>query len=364
MREHGRRRGAARLVAGTFIAFLIGAFFSSPAFAHRTSLGAMELVPDGAVLKVALKLSAHDLVFALGEMVNAETPVPSGFFADKQEQLETYITRRFAVAALTATCPAGDFKSSPPNAEGTVEVNMSFDCHAPIAEFTLAYLLFFEFDPQHRVLGRFDNAGQIEEFVLGAELHELAFAVDAPKQDGWAPFLSLIRLGVEHIVFGFDHLLFLLALIMVPSRPGALVATVTGFTIAHSITLALAWFDIVDLPSRYVEAAIALSIAVVAAENVFRPHASRRWIVSSLFGLVHGLGFYGSLKALELGSAVDRLIGFNLGVELGQLAIIAIMIMPLAWWWRQSWYRRSAIVVSLLLIAIASVWTVERLSLT
>ena len=142
-----------------------------------------------------------------------------------------------------------------------------------------------------------------------------------------------VRLGVEHILTGFDHLAFLLGMLLVLNLTASrrLVVTITAFTAAHSVTLALAAFDLVRLPAAPVEAAIAASVVLVAREALGeRPTATRRWpwLVAGLFGLVHGLGFAGAL--VHLGLPADAvgvsLFGFNLGVELGQLAVVALAI--------------------------------------
>ena len=141
--------------------------------------------------------------------------------------------------------------------------------------------------------------------------------------------IAFFRLGVEHILTGYDHILFLFALILRGGRLRSLLGIVTAFTVAHSITLALAVLGVVVVPSRIVEPVIALSIAYVALENIFRRRAaSGRWVVSFVFGLVHGFGFAGAL--LELGLPPSGLIGslvfFNLGVEAGQAMIVAAAV--------------------------------------
>ncbi len=339
--------------------------FAAPAYAHRTSLGAAKLSVTNGAASLRLTLSAHDLAFALGETVDAAVPVSPAFFTDGKSKLAAYLSRRVAVRSQSGSCTVGEPSVAPLETDDTVAVDLAFSCSAAIEAITIRYLLFFDFDPRHRAVGSFEQGGRSEQFVLDARFNELTFEVSRTESRPWIEaFAALVWIGVEHILFGLDHLLFLVALLMLPARPASLVATVTGFTIAHSLTLALAWFDLIAVPGRIVEALIALSIAVVAAENLFRKSGSRRWIEASLFGLVHGLGFYGSLKSLDLAGAgmVSRLAGFNLGVELGQLAIVAAALVPLTLWWRQSWYRRSAIGLSLVLIAVALYWTVERLA--
>jgi len=135
-----------------------------------------------------------------------------------------------------------------------------------------------------------------------------------------------VRMGVEHILTGWDHLAFLLALLVAARGLASLVGVVTAFTLAHSITLALAAFDVVVLPGGLVEAAIALSIVVAGLDGLLRePHTP--WVAALGFGLVHGLGFAGFLRETFLAapSKTTALLGFNLGVELGQLAFVLLV---------------------------------------
>lgn len=155
---------------------------------------------------------------------------------------------------------------------------------------------------------------------------------DAATDD--ASSVEMLGLGAQHVALGIDHLLFVLGLLLLARTPRAIVLAITGFTLGHSVTLALATLEIVRAPSVPVEISIALSLVLVALE-ARRPDdapetLSRRrpWLVASGFGLVHGLGFAGALAALDLGEdrLVASLLGFNLGVELGQLAFVALLL--------------------------------------
>jgi hypothetical protein len=143
---------------------------------------------------------------------------------------------------------------------------------------------------------------------------------------------------------GIDHVLFVLALLLARARFASLVKTVTAFTIAHSLTLALAWYDVIALPGRLVESLIALSIGYVAAGNLIGRARERRWPVAFGFGLVHGLGFYAVLRDLELdkAGAAATLLAFNLGVEVGQIAIL-VLVWPILFWAAQGPWRNQAL---------------------
>jgi hypothetical protein len=162
---------------------------------------------------------------------------------------------------------------------------------------------------------------------------------------------------------GFDHILFIIALILPGGRLVSIAAMVTAFTLAHSLTLALSVLNVVTVPAAIVEPAIALSIAYVAFENVaLKAAPSRRWAVSFLFGLVHGFGFAGALVEVGLPTAglVSALVGFNLGVEAGQLLVVALLLPLILWLQRFPWEPRLAKLSSSAILAAGLVLLVER----
>jgi hypothetical protein len=172
-------------------------------------------------------------------------------------------------------------------------------------------------------------------FEKGQRMASVAITRDAAS-DRAAPssFVFYLRLGVEHIIGGIDHLLFLLALLALARGLWQTLTIVTGFTVAHSITLSLATLGVIDVPSRIVEPLIAASIVWVAVENLVAPSGiGRRWLIAMIFGLIHGLGFASALTELDLSrqALMRALIGFNVGVELGQIAFVIVVMPPLAW---------------------------------
>ena len=178
-------------------------------------------------------------------------------------------------------------------------------------------------------------------------------------------FAQFFVLGIEHILTGYDHLLFLFALLIVCDSFASVVKIVTCFTLAHSLTLALATLDIVQIPSRIIEPTIAASIIYVGLENIFsRGHPKRRWLLTFAFGLVHGFGFAGVLREMEIakaGSVVVPLVSFNLGVEAGQIAVAA-MILPVIWRLKRqpSFTPRWVPACSALVAAAGIYWFIQR----
>jgi hypothetical protein len=178
--------------------------------------------------------------------------------------------------------------------------------------------------------------------------------------------LKYLALGFEHILpRGPDHVLFVLGLFLLSSRARPLLWQVTAFTVAHSITLGLSLYGLVRLPTIIVEPLIAMSIAFVAVENLFTSELKpwRPFVVFG-FGLVHGLGFAGVLTDMGLprNQFATALVTFNVGVELGQLAVIGLAFAAVGWLRRCAWYRRGIVFpASTAIAAIALVWTVQRI---
>jgi hypothetical protein len=161
---------------------------------------------------------------------------------------------------------------------------------------------------------------------------------------------------------GYDHLAFLLALMLTSTTWLGVVAIVTSFTVAHSLTLSLAVLDVVNLPTRLVEAGIAFSVAYVAMENLVIERHTRRWLVSLFFGLVHGFGFATVLTEMPLSRAgiAASLFLFNAGVERGQLLVISVLL-PLLWLLaRTAAYAATVKAASLVIFVAGTVWFLQR----
>ena len=214
-------------------------------------------------------------------------------------------------------------------------------------------------DPRKRI---------VAERILSAQDNRFDIDLTQIHGPGAESFTArqFILLGIEHILTGYDHLAFLLALLL---AGGALVSAakiISSFTLAHSITLALATLDVAHVPSRLVEPLIAASILYVGLENIFRGDLKRRWLLTFAFGLIHGFGFATALREMGIGSSgggvVIPLLSFNLGVELGQIAIAAT-VLPLIWKLRErpSFAARFAPACSVLVALAGGYWLVTRL---
>lgn len=232
-----------------------------------------------------------------------------------------------------------------------------------ISEIELICMLPEITDPQHTNLAMIQHGERVAQAVLTLEKPRFKLELWGAKSL-FSQFFQFTRLGVEHIFTGYDHMLFLLALLIVSTTLIGLVKIVSSFTVAHSITLALATFGVISLPSRFIEAAIALSICYVAAENLIVKDVRKRWILTFVFGLIHGFGFSNVLREMELPreSLATALFSFNLGVELGQVVLVALAFPAMFWVSKRNDLRPRIVLATSSMVAVfGSYWLVLRL---
>ena len=352
--------------------------WAGAAYAHKPSDSYLTLRADGVRLNAQWDIALRDLEQAIGLDTDSDGAITWGEVRAHREAIAAYALARLQVDGDGAACTGGavDLRIARHTDGAYAALAFSYACPRAPRALAVRYGLFFEFDPQHRGLLRVDGSD-------GSD-HEL-FTVDQPSRQvdlmatrSWASVVAFWRNGVWHIWGGYDHVLFLLALLLpavLERRDGrwqplglrAAVAktlkVVTAFTIAHSITLSLAAVGLVQVPARLVEAGIAASVVIAALNNAYPIFADGRWLVGFGFGLLHGFGFASVLADLGLprGTLAVALVGFNLGVECGQLAIVAAFL-PLAYVLRgTAFYRRGVFVGgSALIAAVAGIWFAER----
>ncbi|QPH52396.1 HupE/UreJ family protein [Pontivivens ytuae] len=208
-----------------------------------------------------------------------------------------------------------------------------------------------------------DAAGEAihQEFLLSMSASQPFDLAGAAPQSLASVVSSYIVIGFEHIIpKGWDHILFVVGLFLLAARAGPLIWQITAFTLAHTVTLALATLDVISLPAAIVEPLIALSITYVCVENVLTNRMTPwRPVVVFLFGLLHGLGFAGVLGEVGLSTQhfVASLIAFNVGVELGQLAVITICFLAVGIWFRnRTWYRQVIVIPASVVIGLVGLW--------
>jgi hypothetical protein len=361
---------------------LLLAFFALPSWAHKPSDSYLTLrgEPDGIAVRWDLALRDLDYVLQLDRDGNGE--LTWGEVRRRAGDIEKLATAHLSLASQGQPCP---LQSAAPlaldkHSDGTYAVlSLQARCPRLAGTVQVQYGMLFDVDPTHRGLVQWTPPG-------AAQPQALVFAADSARQDlklaapsAWETLRQYVLEGIWHIWIGFDHILFLVALLLpavlvrtggawsaVPSIKRAsleVLKVVTAFTLAHSITLSLAVLGVISLPSRIVESVIAASVVVAALNNLRGTVDRRRWVMAFVFGLVHGFGFASVLADLGLpqGALALALVGFNVGVELGQLAIVAVFL-PLAFALRDTRFYRVGVLRfgSLAVAALATWWFVQR----
>jgi len=361
------------------LVLLLSVLVTAPADAHKPSDSYLALSVQGDRVSGQWDIALRDLDFAIGLDADGNGEITWGEVKAKHKEIAAYALARLRIAADGASCSTTVREHLIDNhSDGAYEVmRFSADCPAAPEVLTIKYTLLFDLDPQHRGLLRLEEQGRTHN------------AIFSPEHDTWRleghsvalgrQFFEYFRTGVWHIWTGFDHILFLCSLLLpavlergrgrwqavTTFHPAffEVLRIVTAFTISHSITLSLAVLGFITLPSRLIESTIAASVVIAALNNLYPLIEKRLWIVAFLFGLVHGLGFANVLTDLALPkpALAVSLVSFNLGVEAGQLAIVAAFL-PLAYLTRRSWlYPRLVVGAgSLGIAAVASVWLIER----
>jgi HupE/UreJ protein len=327
--------------------------FGAAAAAHKAgTTGYASIAVAGQGVRYAMTLPT--------EGVLSETSQPT------LRDLAAAIARHVVVSADGGACAGVPGEVRPPSpGRANVEIIVHYACVAPIGQLSIRDDTAAVLGADHHTIADITWPGGATQVVFEREQREanIAVAEQQPDSGTGSTLASYFGIGVEHILLGFDHVLFIIALILPGGTLWSLAAMVTAFTVAHSITLALSVLGIVSLPSQIVEPVIALSIAYVAFENVaMRSTPSRRWAVSFLFGLVHGFGFAGALSEVGLPTSglLAALIGFNLGVEAGQMLIVAVLLPLLLWLQRFAWERRLAQVSSMFIMVVGLALLAER----
>ena len=421
-------------------ALAVATLMAAPvAQAHKASDAYVTLRVDGAVVEARIDVALRDLDRDLDLDTNADDQLSWREVRSRWADIAALVRNDVRLSSDGARCapePAGtpitdaNAPSLTEHSDGTYAVlRTQWHCTAPVRQLSVEYELFAKTDPTHRGIARVSRedasadrpAPQLAVLSPGNGWHRfrlppvpatadpvaattetpapVALAgpaprpqpdVDATTTEEASPssFLGFVREGVHHILIGYDHILFLLSLLLpavwirsavTDPRTGAtrtrwvasdnlrlaltnVLKVVTAFTVAHSITLALSVLDVVNPPSRWVESIIAASVVLAALNNIWPLISEARWKLTFVFGLVHGFGFASALKdaGLAKGALVGPLVGFNVGVEIGQLCIVAI-VLPLAWSLRGTRTYRGAFAAGSLAIAgVAGLWLVQR----
>lgn len=346
-----------------------------PAAAHQVGLSRGVYTVDGASVVAEITFARGELralapaLDGDGDGALGEAELVAGAAA-----LQDRVVAAVSLAADGEACVGALERAGLTEEDGAVVV-ARYACPAPPRALTLDVGLFDALAAGHRHLAQFVRPGAgPEDSIAEPVLQRRAAAVTIPLGEDEAPAAApppptraYFELGVEHILIGTDHLVFLVGLMAVGGRLRSLVAVITAFTLGHSLSLALATLGVWSPGAAVVEPAIALSIAYVGVENLIVPDATGRWRITLPFGFVHGFGFAGVLA--EIGLPPDAvgpaLLLFNLGVEAGQLLVVALVLPLLLWLARRAAYRRlgGPRWISAAIVAAGVYWFVERVVL-
>jgi hydrogenase/urease accessory protein HupE len=344
------------------VVFLRG---SSPVWAHEPGLSVADLHWTDQRLTAHLTFARREIDLRVPVDADQDGVVTAAEFAAAYPQLYA-LARQLLTVSIDGQQLSAEVAAVELDQSDALHVQLSFPrqdgtqlrVHAPVIT-ALAR--------GHRQYVSVRNAQRtlVAERMLDADhaMFDLSLRAMASTAQTLQSFRQFLRLGVEHILTGYDHLLFLFGLLIIGGSFWSACRIISAFTVAHSITLALATLEVVRLPSRLVEPLIAVSIVYVGLENLWRREVRQRWRLTFGFGLIHGLGFASVLRGLGIGgsAAIVPLLAFNGGVELGQLAV-ALLVLPLLWRAQHfpQFFPHFATVCSLLIALAGLYWLLER----
>lgn len=291
----------------------------------------------------------------------------AGLFEEKD--ITEYILSRLDVSSANNKCKLISSGAPEPQASGNFISHLVFDCKEPIEDLMISSALFYDIDQEHIQFFRLVGQSSLEDSIVEAVLtkNNPVFKVSNVHSSFFSVFskaYGFFRLGVEHILEGYDHIVFLLCVILFASSIIETIKIVTSFTVAHSVTLGLAYMGVISLSMNIVEPLIALTIVYVALENYFSKKLSgKRWLLVFVFGLVHGMGFVDILKEITVSKneLLIALFSFNAGIEAGQVMIVvfffAIILYLKRYSWTPAFLRWSSVTMGLT----GMIWFVQRI---
>lgn len=317
---------------GKFLKTLYFVIFAACGFAtiYPQPVGAHELI--GSV--------SNSIIIVEGRIVDYYLSIPQSVTSSLRQLsngndhlVSQYLLGGLKLTTWDSECKADNVEKPVGQPSGNLIIHIAFKCPREVKDLSINSSLFYDFDGKHIQfinLADRQDPGRFTHKAVMTSGSRLFHIVDV-KTGGYI-FLSRAHsffiLGIKHILSGYDHMLFLLAILMMMTTFRNSLKVITSFTVAHSITIALAFFEIVSIQSGIVEPLIALSIVYAGAENIIKPDHQKRSMVAFIFGLIHGLGFVGALKEITVSNyeLITSLLSFNLGIEAGQIVIASVML--------------------------------------
>ncbi|MGH7324426.1 MAG: HupE/UreJ family protein [Candidatus Rokuibacteriota bacterium] len=342
-------------------AALLLAATASPAAAHPANVAYADIVIGERAVDVRLSVNLFELDLVLSLDADLDAKVERREVERKRPEIAEYLSRAVVVTAGGTALPVKVLaldvgRSADGNA--LLEATLRFGGESVLDHVAIRCQPLTELGRDHTTVARIVVAGRSEEFVFRAD------AVYTGPRSRLAIAREFLRLGVGHIFIGYDHIAFLVGLLLPGGSLLGVLAVVSAFTAAHTVTLSLAALDVVRLPAVLVEAAIAASVVWVAVENMMARQVVPRWLLGFLFGLVHGFGFAAVLQELGLPTRglVTSLLAFNVGVELGQVAIVLIVLPLLGLLRGRPIYRPTTQAASAAILVLGLYWLYQRLA--
>ena len=356
-------------VAALVLAGLFAGLTPVPVAAHQNSVSYAAIAIRPERVEITFEIAYDDWLPMVNIDTNRDGTLTTQEARQHLRQLGSFMRSRASVVADGAPCPGEvlDVQVTPRLGTAYTTLQTVYRCPTRIRTVAIAMDLFGREHPGHRTLARIQDrtvaSGPLAEHVFGAGSEGFEMTLGDPAALGrLGAVRAFVRLGVDHIFSGYDHILFLLGLLLVATGFRDLLKIVTSFTVAHTLTLVLATLGYVTLNVRLVESVIALSIAYVAVENLVAQQHPRRWILTFAFGLVHGFGFSNVLREMDIPRAVLgwSLASFNVGVEVGQVTIVSVFYPLLVWNRTRSWNASAVRAASVAIGVMAVYWFIER----
>ncbi len=356
---------------------------SSAAVAHSASSSYLQIGIKGQALSVQWSIALRDLDYAIGLDSNDDGAITWGEVLHHRSEIDAYALARLELTGDGKRCTPGpvDHLADELGDGGYVVLRFTAECPAPPQVIGVHYALLFDLDPLHRGLLNVTIGGAPHATALSPARPDAQFDVNTDYRDTVSSFFIA---GIQHLLSGIDHLLFVTmllvpamfyrrkdghgtaALMPVPGFTAAFIETIkvlSAFTLAHATTLTLSVLHIVNIPQRYSETGIALTILITALDNIWRVLPEKRWPLAFAFGLIHGLGFANALGPLELPplALAAALVSFNLGLEAAQI-IVAAVVLPFGFLARKTWFYPHRVVpgVSAAVALVAFAWFTDR----
>lgn len=364
-----------------FAFVLMMCLLAGPLAAHTLSVAHVDVTSKGDQgVTLDVDIALRDLALTTPLDLNGDNKITWGELQSRETALQRLVQDGVRLSTASGQCTLEPARLGIRTYDGVNYASLAFNstCKAALG-MAVDYTLIFDQDPAHRVLLAWRTGERVQTDILQASA-TTARLRGTQANRGKDTFMQFLSEGIHHILGGIDHLAFLLALLLpavllrqdakwvpvpkVMDSVRSIAGVVTAFTLAHSVTLSLAALGVIKPSSQLVEIVIALSVLVAALNNIRPIVTGRVWLVALIFGLIHGLGFARALQDLGLprGQELLALLGFNLGVEIGQLGVVVLVVPVLSLMRHHRWYARVVMPALSALIAVAALyWIVQRL---